>query len=678
MADFNPSTNYYVNLGGVNEKASEYSVGKAQFLSLRNVDFQVPNALQKRPGSTQAIGLSAGTSGPIRALFEFERLQGASYIVTASDTALFYVAANAYTLLSTGWNNGQPPDMLTFVNKLWVANGQKFISWDGGETYGVLNAGLLTTPKVGFTGDPASAGGATWFLVAGDTHIMDNSSTASLAICGVWLAYSYVRSDGLEGPIDFMVSARQLIGPKNGQGPEINGSEWFSITTWAAGGQPVSFTTMPAGVTALNLWLAFDRVLGSRTNIGATPIQTGASQVGNGLSLISFGGFRASAFKDDINPLLDTTSFKFYTSIPSTTATFLISGLNRASFIASNTNSFSGVAFDWFATNTPKYIEVNQNVMFMAGFSNAPSLVWFSDVGTPEIIQPENNFEVRTNDGDRIYGTKAYNNQLIIMKERSFHKVIGDNPENFELVELSTQYGCISNKSVVEFRESLLWLDRQGVVEFNGSTWEIISTPVEDTFRRMNLSAAKEKAVGVHIPYRNQVWFGIPVDGSTQNNLTVVYDYFVGGWTFYDGFNPASFAFNKGALAAPSAWMGDYSGLIHYFGESLYGDNGRGITCTGFTPFEKGQENETHLWRRFFLDVSPVSGITGVINCQLFSNYNRSTVQGTFAIYQDQFQSRADFGLPAKSAALQFSHHSASLPLLINGYSWTKRFLRNV
>ena len=83
----------------------------------------------------------------------------------------------------------------------------------------------------------------------------------------------------------------------------------------------------------------------------------------------------------------------------------------------------------------------------------------------------------------------------------------------------------MSNRAIAEYDNNLVFLDEKGVVMYNGANWQIISQPVESTFRRMNLSAALEKAVAIHYNLWNQIWFGIPVDGSTVNNLTVVYDY---------------------------------------------------------------------------------------------------------------------------------------------------------
>lgn len=675
-----PTINSYGMLGGINQKASEYSVGLVQFLNLRNLDFDVPNALSKRPGSTQAI--SANTSGPLNSVFEYQRLDGASWVVTGSDTAMFYRVSGGLTLLSPSWTNGQPTDMLTFVNRLWMANGQKYEGWNGvGATNGATASPVgLPCAKEAVTLIFSASGASTW-LVGGATMIPDG---ATPIIRGVFFAYSYVRSDGYYGPADFLSNARNVV--TLGKSVSTSGNEFFQVGS----NNNVGGFTVPAGygISAIAVWVAVDTLGSGREVIpgqGASPIQVGD------LGWFTSAGIpNSQRMSATMKPTADLSRFHLYTLIApgtffltdnvgvTTWASTLIPFFNQYTGPATGAAVFSGMPFCWFETNTPKYLDINQNSMFMSGFSNAPSTVWFSELGEPENIQPEYNFEVRTNDGDRIYGHKTYNNTTIVFKETSFHKIIGDSPENFELIELSTEYGCIANATIVEYQEKLLFLDRKGIVEFNGASWDVISTPVEDIFRQMNLTAAREKACAVHFLYRNQVWFGLPIGNSTQNNVTVVYDYLIKAWTFFDGFNPASFTFAQGGLTRPTVYRGDYSGLLHYHGESFFSDNGAGITCLAYTPWEHSKQNETWIWRRFFLDVATATGVTGTIRGSLFANYNTSTIQATFAMYQDSFQTRAEVGVVGKAAACEFAHYSASLPLLINGYSWARRFLRNV
>lgn len=707
MAELKTSP-YYNNLGGVNKKVSEYELTKTEFLNLRNVDFDVPNALQKRPGLTQMV--SPNTSGPITGLFEFVKLNGSSWIVAGSNTALFYLASGAYTLLDPGWNNGQPQDMLTFVNKLWIADGGRYKSWDGGETFGLLPAGApcAKTQLSSSVGAPfASINGSTWMLVAGATMLIKTGGVTFRAQ-GVFVAYSYVREDGYAGPADFL-SARNLITTDT----VGNGDEWFDEAGGPnLGNRILRGFTIPtgAGISSLSIWLAVDVVTQvSNRDYNIAPAGTPGATL-NGIQAGALGwrqivGSGFNYMSVTMKPNADLSRFHLFTTISGgalfsqfawfslygSTVGFALTmapvGANGggltlgfwADASAGSLTPFSAMPFCWFDSNTPKYIDINQNVMFTSGFSNTPSVMWFSDIGQPESIQPEYNFEIRTNDGDRIIAHRGYNGNIIVFKTGSFHKVIGSTPDDFQLVELSLEFGAVSNNAIVEYNEKLLFLDKKGIVRFDGASWQIISDDIDEIFRVMNLDVAYEKAVGIHNLYRNQVWFGIPVDGATQNNLTVVWDYLIDAWTFFDGFNPASFAFIKSTFNKPTVWHGNYSGMIFRHNESFLSDNGAGISCVVLSRFDKFVgENCTSVWRRLFLDVSPVTGITGVINGRVFSDYNKTSVQATFTMYQSAFQSRAEMGVVGKAMAFEASHNSVSLPFLMNGYTWAKRFLRDV
>ncbi len=711
MADELPNQNSYNLLGGINQKASKYRMATAQFLDLRNLDFDVPNALQKRPGSTFAIVDGGNLSGPVIGLTEFQKLLSnpqvpSDFLVAATNQALWYNTPfsfsnpYAYSLLDTGWTSGQPPSMLTFVDKLWIADGTKWKTFNAGTITPVglpleksAFSNIVDGTKYYLTNathvNNTNGNATTYMLVGGATHVFRG---ASISPVGVYVAYSYVRNDGYYGPADFLATAQNVVMQRVNEGQEYftgTGADGVTYRSLIGG------FTLPAssyGVSAIALWVAVDRV---------TPTSTMQNIPGVGSVLTGNLGWQdlhaaLGYMSVTLKPGADLSRFRLFTLIPAASlfnadmgdpntgsyivkASTFIPVYNDLTGVAPATYGWSGMTSDFFATYAPKYLDTNQNTMFISGFSSAPSTVKFSELGDPEVYMPENTFEVRTNDGDRIYMQKAFNNQVIFAKEHSFSKLIGGNADNYELVDLSTDFGCLSDNTCVSKEQTLYWLDRKGILEYNGASWRIVSDPVEGIFRRMNISAAKEKAVGVHHMYRNQLWWGIPVDGSTENNITVVFDYLVGAWTFFDGYNPASYAYLQGALSKPTVWRGDYSGMIHYTGESFFSDSGRGITCLAFTQFQNiGGENQTTLWRRMFLDVAPATGLTGVINGQLFANYNTTSVQATFAMYQDQFQSRAEFGVQGKAIAGQFSHASASLPLLINGYTWADRKLRNV
>lgn len=330
----------------------------------------------------------------------------------------------------------------------------------------------------------------------------------------------------------------------------------------------------------------------------------------------------------------------------------------------------------FYFTLAPRYMEIYNNQLFMAGFSTLPSTAYWTDIGEPESVQPNFSAEFRTNDGDRITGLKSYNGSLVVSKSRSFHRVTGDNPSNFSLQELSDQYGCISNRSMVVWENKLWFLDTKGIVEFDGASIQVVSNKVEDWFTSMNIDAAKDNAVAIHYRQANEIWFAIPVDGSSINNRVVVYDYLSNAWTRYDGISASALFIARGTQPAKVPFYGGYTGSLYYFGSSLLGDNGAAITCMVKSVFAAptGQTVERQ-YRRFYLNLDPVLGVTQAITANFYSNYGSSIV-ATRTMYQAPFQSRVDFGISAKSIQAQVIHASASLSLKINGFAFESRYQR--
>lgn len=648
------NTSHYRNVGGVNLKSSKYLTDNPQVLDLRNLDFFVPGAWAKTPGSTQSV--ATGSTGAIRSMAEFEKLDGSSYIVASNNVAVIQkVGATGFTDIISGFNNNQPFDFVPFVNKLWMANGQTFLNWSG-QTLTKQGLPCFANNGVNTIGATGSAGGATFLGFTG--------TNASLLYAAAFIAY--VDGDGRFGPVN------ANYGTTWSSGLNSNGGPWYSWTNTTQ--TPFAFRinniTCPSGynITAIAVFL----YLAQGTSV------LGINLVGGiGIAPTLPSNFRLWAyFSTGV-----TTAYVDYQGggAPLGWSTYGSTAGEVAYTNLSHPLNYDGELFCFGDTFTPRYLEINQNSMWLSGFSAAPSQLWFTEPGAPDQITQDATFEVRTNDSDRITGIKSYQNQLIIFKQRSFHKVIGDDADNYQLIQLSQEYGCLSNKAIVEYNNELLFLDEKGIVRFNGANWSIISTPVEDIFRRMSVSSALENACAIHYQDRNQVWFGIPIDGATYNNFTVVYDYLIDAWTFIEGFSPASFATMKGALSKRTNWYGDYSGMISYMGPSFYSYNGTAFTCKIGTKFDSPDgEDVTNIFRRMFLDVNTVSGVTGRIDVQVLSDYDQSTVKATFAVYQDAFQTRADFGVVAKSIGFNMQHSNPSLPLVINGYDVQRRFMRRV
>lgn len=623
---------HYNLYGGVNEKTSKYNLQNQQVSDLRNMDFNVPNALSKRPGFTQM----AQFSGPINNIFEFERLAGASYLMVSSDDGLYYRDGTTFASVITGLTSGQAFDMLAFTDQLWAANGETFIYWTGDTLYPHQLAPTNNASRsfAGSTTAPLN------FLGVTNTSASENS----MLISG---KYAVLDDVGNLSPFKFLETG---LSPKNPLLSQPYGSNTFAISGFTTNGI--------AGATAFAIYLyLYD------TNGGFDPA---------GIA----GGSDDSGFARNI----PFDAYRFITFLPTSTITFAVANADFNFPEIYNINpGYTGPPFAFGESYTPKYIENFQERLLLSGFSTSPSVVFFSDIGNGNFVEPQNFFEVRTNDGDRITGTKTYRNEALIFKRNSFHRLIGNSPDNYQLIEISTEYGCLSNQAIVEFQDKLAFLDERGVVMYNGSNYEIMTNTIELTLRRMNIDAAIDQAVAVHLDFRNQIWFGIPVDGSEVNNLTIVYDYLLNAWTFFDGFDAGAFAMARNELDRDYLWFGGQSGVLSYFSPSFYGDNGSGITCVVETKFDAPDgQNIQNMFRRLFVDVNTPTGTTGTIDVEVFADYNNALVQQTFAVYQNQFQTRTDFGVQGKSVAFKMTHNSPSLPLEMYGYTVQRRYLRDV
>jgi hypothetical protein len=314
----------------------------------------------------------------------------------------------------------------------------------------------------------------------------------------------------------------------------------------------------------------------------------------------------------------------------------------------------------------------------MAGFSSALSTVWFSAVGEPEQVEADFNFEVRTNDSDKVTALKAYSGKLLVFKKNSFHQVSGDDPTTLLLSEVSNEYGCVSNRAAVNWEDVCWFLDKKGVCEFNGANVRIVSNEIEPVFATMNVQAAEENAIAVHDRLRNELKFFIPCNGATMNNCAVVYDYISKAWSIWDIPSTSSAWLANREYTTQRVFFGGYTGAVFNYGSSLLNDYTGGFTCLIKSRYhsDTGKSIE-QLYRRLFLDLKPILGFTAPITINFRADYG-STITLSRTMYSTPFQSRIDYGIPAKSLSVEFVSSSSTGPLQIYGYTIESREQRRV
>jgi len=706
MAHAKLKSESYQNLGGINVKASPYITGPHEYLNIVNMDFQTPGSLTKRWGSTQY--LTQSYTGQIQSFYEYNQLSGASYLMFGVSGGIWFGATSGQfqglslsymsATLAYGTSNTESYSLTgyqletymgfpalygnyqyTFVegintpvnvrgltfgimqpsgsikrsnfsyvginNYVFAADGNNFFKYDGVTTsyYGVPPAIVLT---------PAANPGAV-NLNSGEVKFLEGYDYA--------FAYSLVNRRGFEGPLTF----GGVINVYCNGGGSTQGAGGFTLPVNVPKGYDIESVKMylsyAVGVSSATA-RQYPTTAISAFNRTFYSIRGFTFPVGSTTCIVSHGA--------TWTPVSGASSILTYpTHIPSG---YVFKGMTFAPTGTAAALTLDPTLF------VPKYLEVYNNQLMMAGFTGSPSTVWFSEVGEPEAVQPENNFEVRTNDGDQVTGMKAFTSNLMIFKTNSYHQLSGQDPNNFALRQISDQYGCLNHRATAIYDDYLVFLDRKGIIRFNGANQDTISTKIQSVFERMNVSVAKDTACMVHDKKRNQILTAIPVDGSAYNNLTVVYDYLMDAWTTYEGFNPSLFLVAQGNLSTRSVFYGGYSGQIYNIGASYFGDNGSGFTCLIKTRYlsDLGQSVEKQ-FRRLYLNVDPVVSSTSSFNVIMYPDYG-STVGFTATMYANPFQSRIDFGLSAKSLAFEISNFSSSDSVKLHGYVLEYRMQRNV
>lgn len=680
----------YTAFGGMNTKISTYLNGPTEFLNLKNIDFQTPGSLTKRWGSTQFFGQSL--SSQVLGMFEYTKTTGDSYFLISAGGTLGVAYNDGFTSMFSGISARSTPvgggatffvngvsnytssvplgsstniDFTTMNNQCFFANGTGFFKTFPTTFIGnQLQFNLFGLPRFKFNGvslvlaNAVSPGqGAVGY------YYFKFAWTNSYGLAGApSLTYNGITASVDTSPEVFITASNtpavliSIFGLTNSflQPPGVDnlnsvgiGNFGFgstAVAVFAAG--PLSATLAVSNIENQNYALAgylFRNVAGASqfyfsSSIDLVALQTSATpMVAN---ILPWDWYKYYAY----NPGASTTTFQLQANVG------------------------TGI------TIIPSFLETYNGRLYMAGSFLYQSTLFWSEVFEPEHLEADFSVDINATDGQPITALKAFNGSLFIFKEHSFFQQIGDDPTSAVIQMRSPEYGCLSNRAVANYSNNLVFLDSKGIIRFNGANIDILSNKLDPVFKRMNVQAAKQTACIVYDKQRNEVLCDIPVDGSSTNNLTVVYDIIADAWTTYDSYNPAISIQAYGGLNQQTVFMGGYSGLVSYFGPSFTTDNGMGYTCVAKSGFITDLGNSTaKQYRRLFMDTNPV-GSSAVVNINLYQDFGASIVaSGTLG--QGDFQSRFDYGLQAKSLAVEFIMGS-TYAMQLHGYTIEYRFLR--
>lgn len=167
----------------------------------------------------------------------------------------------------------------------------------------------------------------------------------------------------------------------------------------------------------------------------------------------------------------------------------------------------------------------HKNFLFVARNDDL-SRIDFSDLADYETWPSTNFINVPApNTGDPIVGWIGFQDSLTIFTRNSKYILYGDDPATFSLREAVGSRGAVNQDCIVTDNNFIYFLSDDGVYRFNGSTDELISSPVSSVIDAM---ANKAKASGIFHDRKYKLYY--PTGGFGQNNATLVWDIVYEDW----------------------------------------------------------------------------------------------------------------------------------------------------
>lgn len=200
----------------------------------------------------------------------------------------------------------------------------------------------------------------------------------------------------------------------------------------------------------------------------------------------------------------------------------------------------TGGAFSSLGGTPPsnvKYIDTHKNRVFMANSSAGKSRLHFCKQDDPEdwttIVDEATDagfIDVGIDDGDAITGIKSIGSVLLIFKTNSTWALFGSNPQNYSVRKISTNIGCVANRTIQQCDTFAIFLSNQGVYSANAEGVTMLSYNIKPTLDAMS---AAQRAGACSGRLNTQYWLGFDSDADSKCDAVYYLDYVYGVWGYY-------------------------------------------------------------------------------------------------------------------------------------------------
>jgi hypothetical protein len=142
------------------------------------------------------------------------------------------------------------------------------------------------------------------------------------------------------------------------------------------------------------------------------------------------------------------------------------------------------------------------NRMFAVGGYESYNRISCSKLGKPEIWPPQ--YELPVVDSfrsDNVTLLKVIGPHLYVFMENHILRLIGSSPEDYSFEVISNSIGCIAPRTYMSWNDGAVFLSKDGLYHFNGSTLSKLSSPIYALFNNQDFGLN-------HIKYSCGALFG--------------------------------------------------------------------------------------------------------------------------------------------------------------------------
>lgn len=172
----------------------------------------------------------------------------------------------------------------------------------------------------------------------------------------------------------------------------------------------------------------------------------------------------------------------------------------------------------------------------LSASAGSPDIPATARLGGPNVWPVATNFDVQTDEGDRITGALNLNDRLMITTLRT--TTIVDEDAISPIARVKARHaGCVAPRTLVSIGSHAVFLGDRRIFRFDGEAATPISQRVERILREWVNWDAIAGAVAVNWGSRREyrIWLPVVGDGENRNRLCLIWDYAKDEWRVWSG-----------------------------------------------------------------------------------------------------------------------------------------------